>query len=372
MSPIARTSYAHDVALWVAGGDQTAFTSALAAHERSSWTGGHTGVVDESVAAFDRQERWTARRLALQGYNVIALPTWHLAGLRSPDVAVGELLVEFKTYTVQDSRNLLSRVGHARPQADRVAVGVEAQWDPEMVRSVFRVAIDSARRRRMPAVMFIGDDFQLEWGDWNACFTSSASSSGEQPTAAGVLRRAGRHLEPSAGAQAEPIVPALRCPGAAVSGSTVPSHASDFGRRSSETAVAPLRSGSAGLGGAPQFSRIRRCLAPMLTHRSPSACSAVKLSTAPFTCVVVIRRAAPFPISKPVGPVVSALVGGSGPSSARTGAPAGCATGPNAVSPADPAAVRVASNCIASPARGTPATSGLVGRCEDCRPGQLR
>ncbi|MGV0675712.1 hypothetical protein ABQE62_05900 [Mycolicibacterium fortuitum] len=145
---------------------------------------------------------------------MITLPTRHLAGLRSPDAVVSGRLVEFKTYTGLDPRNLLCRVGHARPQADRVVVGVEAQWDPEMVRSVFRVAIDSARRRSMRAVMFIGDDFQFEWGDWNPCFARSASSSSEQSSGSGVLRLAGRSAEAPAAAQTEPIVSALRCPGA--------------------------------------------------------------------------------------------------------------------------------------------------------------
>lgn len=183
MLPIAHSPHAHDVALWVTGGDQAAFTSALAAHEKASWTGGYTGAVDESLATFDHQECWIARRLALQGHNVIALPTRHLAGLRSPDAAVSGLLTEFKTYTGVDPRNLLCRVGHARPQSDRVVVGVEAQWDPEMVRSVFRVAIDSARRRDMRAVMFIGDDFQFEWGDWNGSVTSTRRSSASAVTA---------------------------------------------------------------------------------------------------------------------------------------------------------------------------------------------
>ena len=163
--------------MWVAGGDQQTFASALAAHENASWTGGYTGCVDESLATFDHQEYWIARCLALQGHNVIALPTRHLAGLRSPDAAVGGLLVEFKTYTGLDPRRLLCRVGHARSQADRVVVAVEAQWNPALVRGVFRVAIDSARRRDMRAVIFIGDDFQFEWGDWNGCFTASASTS---------------------------------------------------------------------------------------------------------------------------------------------------------------------------------------------------
>jgi hypothetical protein len=175
MLPIAHSPYARDVAAWVAGGDQTAFTAALAAHEDSSWTSGHTGSVDESLATFDWQEWWIARSLARQGHNVIALPTRHLAGLRSPDAAVGGLLVEFKTYTGLDPRQLLCRVGHARPQADRVVVGAEASWDTAMVRSVFRVAIRSARRRSMRAVMFIGDGFQFEWGDWNASLTQYAS-----------------------------------------------------------------------------------------------------------------------------------------------------------------------------------------------------
>lgn len=99
MFPIADSPCARDVAAWVAGGDHETFAPALAAHENASWTGGHTGCVDESLATFDHQECWIARRLALQGYNVIALPTRHLAGLRSPDAAVGGLLVEFKTYT---------------------------------------------------------------------------------------------------------------------------------------------------------------------------------------------------------------------------------------------------------------------------------
>lgn len=196
MLPIARSPYARDVALWVAGGDQTAFTSALAAHESASWTGGYTGGVDQSLATFDHQECWIARRLALQGHNVIALPRRQVSGLRSPDAAVGGLLVEFKTYTGLDPRHLLCRVGHARPQADRVVVGAEAAWDPEMVRSVFRVAINSARRRGMPAVMFIGDDFQFEWGDWNAnaCLTQSASTThlGGHPVENYVAVPAGR------------------------------------------------------------------------------------------------------------------------------------------------------------------------------------
>lgn len=189
MLPIADSPYTRDVALWVAGGDQTAFTEALAAHENASWMGGHTGGIDRSLAEFDHHEYWIARRLALQGHNVIALPTRHLAGLRSPDAAVGGLLVEFKTYTGLDPRNLLCRVGHARPQADRVVVGAEAQWDSEMVRSVFRVAIDSARRRGMRALMFIGDDFQFEWGDWNACLTVDLGYSEE--LASGWYEQAG-------------------------------------------------------------------------------------------------------------------------------------------------------------------------------------
>lgn len=173
--PIARSVYAHDVELWVAGGGQTAFTSALAMHEAYSWAGRHTGDVDESVATFDEYEWWIARLLARQGHNVIALPTRHLAGLRSPDAAVGGLLTEFKTYTGRNPRQLLCRVGRALPQADRVVVGVDAPWDSVMLRSVFRAATASAHRRRMRAVMFIGDDFQLEWGDWNGCLTSSAT-----------------------------------------------------------------------------------------------------------------------------------------------------------------------------------------------------
>lgn len=174
MLPIAHSPHARDVALWVAGGDQTAFTAALAAHENASWTGGCTGAVDESMATFDHHERWIARRLALQGHNVIALPTRHRAGLRSPDAAVSGLLAEFKSYTGDDPRQLLCRVGHARAQAGRVVIDVQGQWDPEIVRVVFRVAINSARRRAMPAVMFLGDDFQFEWGDWNPCMPMPA------------------------------------------------------------------------------------------------------------------------------------------------------------------------------------------------------
>lgn len=174
MLPIADSPCARDVAAWVAGGDQAALTAALSAHENGSWAGGHTGYVDESLAMFDRQERWIARCLARQGHNVIALPSRPLAGLRSPDASVGGLLVEFKTYTGTDPRQLLCRVGHALPQADRAVVGAEAPWDKALVRQVFRVAIDSALRRDMRAVMFIGDDFQFEWGDWNASFTQSA------------------------------------------------------------------------------------------------------------------------------------------------------------------------------------------------------
>ncbi|WP_458317928.1 hypothetical protein [Mycolicibacterium brisbanense] len=176
MLQIADSPYARDVAAWVAGGDQTAFTDALAAYEKGSWGGDRTGYVDESLATFNYQEYWIARCLARQGHNVIALPSRPLAGLRSPDAAVSGLLVEFKTYTGLDPRQLLSRVGHARPQADRVVVGAEAQWDTALVRSVFQVAIDSARRRTMQAVMFIGDDFQFEWGNWNVSFAPSAST----------------------------------------------------------------------------------------------------------------------------------------------------------------------------------------------------
>lgn len=57
MLPIAHSPYAYDVALWVAGGDQTAFTDALAAYEKGPWAGGHTGYVDESLATFDDQSR---------------------------------------------------------------------------------------------------------------------------------------------------------------------------------------------------------------------------------------------------------------------------------------------------------------------------
>lgn len=201
MLPIASSLHACDVALWVAGGDQSAFTSALAAHEIASWTRGHTGGVDESLATFDEREWWIARCLARQGFNVIALPTRHLCGLRSPDASVGGLLTEFKTCTGSDPRQLLGRVGHALPQADRVVVGVEAPWDRAMVREVFDVAIKSAHRRGMQAVMLIGDDFQFEWGDWNACFPPLASTThpGGCPAASGLLHHAERHWEPSAG-----------------------------------------------------------------------------------------------------------------------------------------------------------------------------
>lgn len=197
MLPIAHSPCARDVAAWVAGADQTAFTAALAAHENVTWGGGHTGYVDESLARFDHQEHWIARCLARQGYNVIALPPRPLAGLRSPDAAVGGLLVEFKTYTGLDPRQLLSRVGHARPQADRVVVGAEASWDRALVREVFEVAIGSARRRGMRAVMFIGDDFQFEWGDWNASLTQSANTPHPDRRHAGsrVLRHTERNLE---------------------------------------------------------------------------------------------------------------------------------------------------------------------------------
>jgi hypothetical protein len=185
MLPIAHSPCARDVAAWVAGGDQAAFTSALAAYELASWVGGHTGVVGESLATFDDQEYWIARCLARQGHNIIALPTRHLAGLRSPDAAVSGLLTEFKTYTGLNPCQLLCRVGHARPQADRVVVGAAAQWDSAMVRDVFRVAIDSARRRGMRAVMFVGDGFQFEWGDWNPRFAPS------EETIMGAWRRTG-------------------------------------------------------------------------------------------------------------------------------------------------------------------------------------
>ncbi|WNG79983.1 hypothetical protein C6A86_017100 [Mycobacterium sp. ITM-2016-00316] len=176
MSLIAHSPYARDVALWVAGGDQAAFTSALSTHERAAWTCGHTGDVDESMWTFDDREWWIARCLARQGHNVIALPPRPVAGLRSPDAAVSGLLVEFKTYRGMDPRQLLRKVGEARPQADRAVIGVEAQWDPAMVRSIFRAAIHSAIRCRMRAVMFIGDEFQFEWGDWNPCFTPPEES----------------------------------------------------------------------------------------------------------------------------------------------------------------------------------------------------
>lgn len=144
----------------------------LAAHEKDLWTGGPTGGVDESLATFDYQEWWIARCLARQGHNVIAIPPRPHAGLRSPDAAVSGLLVEFKTYQGVDPRQLLRRVGHARSQADRVVICVEEPWNTTLVREVFRVAIGSARRIGMQAVMFIGDDFQFEWGDWNASLHS--------------------------------------------------------------------------------------------------------------------------------------------------------------------------------------------------------
>lgn len=198
--PIARSAYAHDVALWVAGGDQTAFASALAMHESDSWTGRHTGGIDESLATFDRNEWWIARLLARQGHNVIALPTRHLVGLRSPDAAVSGLLVEFKTYTGLIPRQLLCKVGKAWPQADRVVVGVDAPWDSSEVRRVFRAAVGSARRRGMRAVMFLGYGYQFEWGDWNACFTTSATTrcSGVYAAASGALPNAERRRYPSA------------------------------------------------------------------------------------------------------------------------------------------------------------------------------
>jgi class 3 adenylate cyclase len=66
-----------------------------------------------------------------------------------------------------------------------VVVGAAAQWDSAMVRDVFRVAIDSARRRGMRAVMFVGDGFQFEWGDWNPRFAPS------EETIMGAWRRTG-------------------------------------------------------------------------------------------------------------------------------------------------------------------------------------
>lgn len=176
MRPIADSAYAHDVELWVAGGDQAVFTRALAAYEIASWTTGRAGAVDESMYVFDDREWWIARRLANQGHNVVALPPRSAAGLRSPDAAVSGLLVEFKTYTGSDPRQLLSRIARARPQADRVVVGVEGQWDKGLVQDVFRVGINSARRRGMQAVMFIGDYFQFEWGAWNTRLTASISA----------------------------------------------------------------------------------------------------------------------------------------------------------------------------------------------------
>ncbi|MDZ7882570.1 MAG: hypothetical protein U5N53_06500 [Mycobacterium sp.] len=176
MVPIAHSPCARDVAAWVAGGDQTAFTLALAAHENASWTGGHTGDVDESLWTFDDREWGIARCLARQGHNVIALPPRPVAALRSPDAAVNGLLVEFKAYRGTNPRQLLHKVSEARPQADRAVIGIEAQWDQAMVRSVFRAAIQSATRCRMRGVKFIGDDFQFEWGDWNPCFTQSQES----------------------------------------------------------------------------------------------------------------------------------------------------------------------------------------------------
>ena len=195
MLPIAHSPCARDVAAWVAGGDQTAFTSALAAHEQAAWMGGHTGDVDESLWTFDEREWWIARCLARQGHNVIALPPRPAAALRSPDAAVSGMLTEFKTYRGANPRQLLHKVGEARPQADRVVIGVEAQWDPAMVRSVFRAAIQSATRCRMRAVMFIGDDFQFEWGDWNPCVTPPEESvMGE--LAAAPCHRPVRRLQP--------------------------------------------------------------------------------------------------------------------------------------------------------------------------------
>lgn len=196
MLPIAHSPYARDVALWVAGGDQTAFTSALAVHEQASWMGGHTGDVDESLWTFDDREWWIARCLARQGHNVIALPPRLVAALRSPDAAVSGLLTEFKTYRGTDPRQLLRKVGEARPQADRAVIAVQAQWDPAMVRSVFRAAIHSAIRCRMRGVKFISDDFQLEWGDWNPCFTPAEESILGALAAAAPCHRPVRRLQP--------------------------------------------------------------------------------------------------------------------------------------------------------------------------------
>lgn len=176
MLPIAHSPCARDVAAWVAGGDQTAFTSALAVHEQASWLGGHTGDIDESIATFDEREWRIGRCLARQGHNVIALPPRPVAALRSPDAAVSGLLTEFKTYSGTDPRQLLRKVGEARPQADRAVISVEAQWDPAMVRSIFRAAIQSAIRCRMLGVVFIGDAFQFEWGDWNPRFAPPEES----------------------------------------------------------------------------------------------------------------------------------------------------------------------------------------------------
>lgn len=176
MLPIAHSPYARDVAAWVAGGDQKSFKAALAAHEQAAWMGGHTGDVDESMATFDEHEWRIARCLARQGHNVIALPPRPVAALRSPDAAVSGLLVEFKTYRGTNPRQLLRKVGEARPQADRAVIGVEAQWDPAMMRSIFRAAIHSAIRCRMLGMVFIGDDFQFEWGDWNPCVDPTEES----------------------------------------------------------------------------------------------------------------------------------------------------------------------------------------------------
>ena len=92
--------------------------------------------------------------------------------------------------------------------------------------------------------------------------------------------------------------------------------------------------------------------------------SAARSLTVPCTTAAAIQRSAPCPISKPAGPLVPAAAGGSGSSPARIGARAGCATGPDTVSPADPAGARTGPDFVASRVRGTAGTQRPAGRSE--------
>lgn len=172
------------VAQWVEHAYHVDFVrKALLSLELSCWTGYDTGIVDESMASFDDDEWWIAWTLAYEGHNVFALPVRRLQGMKSPDASVSGLITEFKTYFGTSPTGLMSRVAAARAQADRIVIGIRSgDMARADVHDAFEVVVDSAERRGLQALKFIGVDYSLEWGSWNnASATIGGQSSFAMP-----------------------------------------------------------------------------------------------------------------------------------------------------------------------------------------------